>query len=236
MATSKWIIKASFKDCPVQDRKSFLKSHCLMPISVGQMVHEGEKFTATLELINRSFSECTVLVDDTLQRHTYKIASEDETDLELYNKALTEGDRWLKRNIHAVQQLTLKYSVIRWDDWLKHPDYLDQRAKIEHSYRHDTHYTQAIDATIATFLNRYKRVKSLISYEKAFECCLDYLKEECACMCLWALQGYHFEVYPTGRSEAMRKTHELFIQPIRADILKSVSLRFKKYTQKNSIS
>ena len=33
---------------------------CILTISVGQNVHEGEKIKATLNLINKNFKKCTI--------------------------------------------------------------------------------------------------------------------------------------------------------------------------------
>jgi len=68
-------VKVSFTDCPVEERKRFYSSHCIMPISVGLglKVHEGSKFLGTLKLINASFKSFTILLDDSIQR--YNISS-----------------------------------------------------------------------------------------------------------------------------------------------------------------
>lgn len=39
------IVKASFRENPVEERALFPQSTCLMPISVGQAIHEGAKST-----------------------------------------------------------------------------------------------------------------------------------------------------------------------------------------------
>ena len=64
--------------------------------------------------------------------------------------------------------------------------------------------------------------------EFAFDCCLEYLLEECAVMCLWAHEGYDFELYPTGRNLAMKATYECIIKESCPGKLVSVSLHFKK--------
>ncbi len=92
----KTIVKASFKDCSLEDRKIFYKSHCLMPISIGQKIHEGEKFIATMRLVERTFARCTILLDDSVQKYTLKIRS--EKDLEtLHQQAIEAGTDWLQR-------------------------------------------------------------------------------------------------------------------------------------------
>ena len=51
-------------------QKDLKQSACILPISVGQQYHEGDKFAATIELINVTFGECTIVIADTLGRHT----------------------------------------------------------------------------------------------------------------------------------------------------------------------
>ena len=46
-------------------------------------------------------------------------------------------------------------------------------------------------------------------------------------MCLWALEKYDFEVYPSGRNNAMKATYERLVKPINPNVLKSVGIRFK---------
>lgn len=228
------IIKASFKDCALEDRRNFIHSKCLMPISVGQKIHEGEKFAAAVNLINRSFNSCTILVDDTIQRHTMKIEKNENHDV-LFARALEEGDVWLKRNGNVINSINIPHQVIRWNRWLDDPDYPALLKKIEQTYSQNEEFKNAVDNNIHTFLKRYRiRINKHIDYENSFSCCLDYLMEECACMCLWPKEGFHFEVYPTGRNEAMNKTYELFIKPSMPNLLKSVSLRFKKYSKQNT--
>lgn len=225
------IVKASFRECLISDRKNFPQSKCIMPISVGQQIHEGKKFLATIKLINASFKACTILIDDSVQRHTMKIDNVKNDDC-LYQMAIKEGDNWLQRNESAYQNLTIPYNIMRWDDWLVHPSYKNSYEKVKNYYYSHQDYRKEIQANIETFLTRYfERVAdpSQIDYQRAFSLCLDYLLEECAVMCLWVENKYEFEVYPSGRNQAMAATYDHLIKPSYPHFLKSVALRFKKY-------
>lgn len=223
------ITKASFRDCPISDRKTFHNSKCLMPISIGQKVHEGDKFLSTIKLINASFKSCVILIDDSVQRHTIKITDCSDEDT-LYNKAIYEGNLWLERNQKIYTQLTIPYYIIRWDKFLRHPEFRNKYAIIDNLYNYNENYKKAIDNNIEIFLSRYlKRLENDIDYQYAFSCCLDYLKEECTGLCLWIEEECEFEVYPSGRNESMFATYELLIKPSHPNLLKSVALRFKKY-------
>jgi hypothetical protein len=203
-----------------------------MPISVGQAIHEGPKLVAVLKLINRSFKKCTILVDDTVQRHTYKIAHPDKLDELVYQEALLEGDNWLARNAEVFSELSIPYDVQRWDKWSSYPQFSDQLKKVKYLYEANLDFRAQIDLNIQDYLERYRKHNPDGYYNEshAFDCCLTYLQEECAVMTLWVLGGYEFEVYPSGRNKAMAATYKYLIAPFYPHLLKSVALRFKKYS------
>lgn len=223
-------LKVNFKNCPIPNRKEIFKhSNCILPISIGQKVHEGEKLLGTLQLINSSFKSCTLMIDDSIQCHTMKI-TENLSETKLRLKAIEEGDKWLESNKYIYQQLTIPYSITRWEAWRQHDNFKKWFKIIEDLYQSNIRYRESFRQAIQIFLSRYlNRVPSVsTSYEIASNYCLDYLKEECAVMCLWAESGYDFEIYPTGRNQAMCATHNLIINPIFTNRLISVSLYFRK--------
>lgn len=192
------IIKASFRENPPEERKLFGQSTCLLPISVGQAVHEGAKFAATIKLINTSFKQCTILVDDSVQRHTIGIINHHATSNELYQLALQEGDAWLKRCELSYNQLTIPYNIMRWDDWYDNPNYINSHLRVQNEYDSNEKYRNAIHTNINDFLMRYlSRFSNVdVNKDRAFKLCRDYLIEECAVMCLWTENAYDFEIYP----------------------------------------
>jgi hypothetical protein len=228
------IVKASFRQNPPEERKLFPQSTCLMPISVGQTIHEGAKFKAVIKLINFSFKHCTILVDDSVQRHTIGIKINASRD-ELYQLAVNEGDSWLKRNELAYKQLTIPFIIMRWDDWFNNTHFNESYKRVQQQYNENILYKNAIDANIDDFLSRYlKDTQNItIDYNNAVNLCLDYLLEECAVMCLLTDKLYDFEVYQSGRNKAMAATYEQLIQPWYPNYLKPVALRFKKYPPQN---
>jgi len=227
------IIKASFRENPVEERKLFLQSTCLMPISVGQSIHEGEKFAAVIKLINKAFKHCTILVDDSVQRHTIGIMNHATPD-ELYGLAVEEGDAWLKRSEIAYSQLTIPYDIMRWDDWYNNHNYINSHLRVQNEYETNEAFREAIHGNINDFLTRYlsRFAEEDIDHERAFVLCRDYLIEECAVMCLWTEKKYDFEVYPSGRNKAMAATYTYLIKPQYPHYLRPVALRFKKYGPK----
>lgn len=231
------IVKASFRENPVEERKLFPQSVCLMPISVGQAIHEGAKFEAVIKLINNSFKQCTILVDDSVQRHTIGIINHSSPE-ELYQLAVAEGDAWLKRNKMAYNQLTIPFDIMRWDDWYNSPNYINSHLRVQKEYDTNETFRLAIHANIDEFLTRYlsRYSPEEIDHERAFMLCLEYLIEECAVMCLWTEKAYDFEVYPSGRNKAMGATYHHLIKPYFPNYLRPVALRFKKYPAKEVTS
>lgn len=198
---------------------------------MGRREHEGKRFYATLQLMNASFKSCTLLIVDSLYRHTLKINHPQVEDNVLWKEAITAGISWLKRNQGACQLLTIPHQIIHWEECLNHADFSKQYRIISNLYETDILFREAIDQNAKQYLDRYlhrgeKAVE--FNYQQANACCVDYLKEECAGMCLWVDGQYDFEVYPTGRSPALAMTYERLIQPSYPTLLKPVSLRFKK--------
>ncbi len=224
-------LKPVFK-CNEKYKNRFASSSCLLTISVGQEVHEGEKFFSTIHLINEHFKECTILVDDSLQRHSMALES-NLPPQDLYEQAVAEGDRWLVRNKAYYSSLTIPYSIIRWDQWIKHSNYETQLDVIKQKYRADNDYKNAINESINEFLYRYKRrpQNNQIKEEYAFNLCLNYLLEECTALCLWIEGRFNFEVYPNKRNAAMSTTHEKFIKPHFPELLNPVAIKFKNRKQ-----
>ncbi|MBB71943.1 MAG: hypothetical protein CMF50_06045 [Legionellales bacterium] len=224
-------IKPVFK-CSDEFKSVFSQSSCLLTISVGQEVHEGEKFLSTVRLVNEAFKECTVLVDDSLQRHTMSLFSNLSPD-ELYQQSIVEGDLWLERSHQSLAQLTIPNKIIRWDKWLYHSLYEKYHHEITALYDTSRHYKDFINTSIEEFLTRLLRRNAIeVSYETAFRRCLDYLKEECTALRLWADTGYNFEIYPSRRNSAMTATHKIFVKSESYNFLvESVAIKFKNRAQ-----
>ena len=113
-------IKPVFKYKNTITKETFKQAKCLLTISVGQEVHEDNKFAATIDLVNASFGSAVLLIDDSLQRHSMALNKNQNADF-FYDISIAEGDLWLERNKKHYQNLTILEEIIRWDKWLKHP-------------------------------------------------------------------------------------------------------------------
>ena len=226
-------IKAAYRYIDEASRENFGNSQCLLTISVGQEVHENEKFESTIDLINQSFQSCIMLIDDSLQRHTMVMDRVENAD-DLHDLAVAEGDAWLVRNEKNYRKLGNLSKIIRWDMWLNHPNYDSEREMLKKMINGDEGYKQIFDSTITEFLTRYcGRLTSRSDFDasRAYQLCFDYLLEECTAMTLWPELGCHFEVYPSKRNLAMTETHRRFVLPKHPDLLHAVAIKFKNRKQ-----
>lgn len=152
-------IKVSFKSCSSEDRKNFPNASCILPISIGQKVHEGEKFAATLKLIEKSFQRCTILLDDSIQKYTLKITSNEDLEI-LHQKAITAGTEWLDRQRTIIKSLSIKCDIMRWDDWVNKPLFVKMYEQVLALYYKNVEYKISFDNTARTFLLRFLQAHS----------------------------------------------------------------------------
>jgi hypothetical protein len=221
-------IKASFAQCSEEDRKLFPHAQAQVTISVDQPIHYGAKFHATMNLVKNHFKACTIMVDDTVQRYTYAILHPEKSEEELYEMSHNKGNAWIAENIHTLSSLNIPCRVIRWEHWLNHDKFPQMLKTVRNFYDTNDEYRAAVRSSIDAYLKRFIRTHENIDHEKAFQYCEAYLQEECAGMALWPELGCQFEIYPSGRNEAMEATYQHFIYPNNPELLKIIGLRFVK--------
>jgi tRNA-dependent cyclodipeptide synthase len=207
----------------------FATAKAALPISVGQKCHEEEKFAATLKIINKNFKSCSIIICDTLQRHTLSLRERiNENKDVLYKKALKMGDRWLQRNRPLIEQLTIPHEILRWDKWLNDPNYQLIREKIDLLYQSDKYFKQKIIDTIDLFVERYtNKCDNIVDEKIIFASCLEYVKEECTVELLWVNERFNFEIYPSERIPAMEAVYQKFIKPKYPNLQQWVRINFK---------
>ncbi len=226
------LVKVTFR-CSEEDKQQMIGSHCIIHISVGQEYHEGDKFIATMDLINQTFKSCTIMLCDTLQRHTLRINNLDLSEDASRRKALQLGDEWLSRNKIAYDYLSIESKIMRWDQWLHHPDYNKYRIQIDKLYKENIAYKNNIKSTINKFLER----QNLLNDKRAFNLCEAYILEECPILVpLWAQTGCQYIIYPRFRTAAMSATYQHFIGSKNQNILKEIALKFNKRTVAKKLS
>jgi hypothetical protein len=223
-------LKASFM-CSKAYRQQVLEPIAQLTVSIGQPIHEGERLAATVKLVNAAFSQCIIMIDDSVQWRTLAISHPHKTEEILLNAAIQAGDDYLSRHAATfAQYFTIPYRIIRWKDW--HGTFLWQTAiqAMTAHYANDALLREAIDTNVHSFLARYEK-SAPANYNRLFaeKMCRDYLIEEAAIMKdFWVPLGRHYEVYPCGRNETMNAVHQRFIAPHHSVLLLPISLRFHR--------
>ncbi|MDF2690223.1 MAG: Uncharacterized protein K0S29_78 [Gammaproteobacteria bacterium] len=223
--------------CEEEEKAQFSSSHCLVAVSVvGQPKSDGDKFAATLKRINERFKKCTILLGDSLHRHTFKIFDENASSNESYYKqSIKAGNEWLARNCHAVDSLTIPHTIIRWDEWLNHSNYSSMKDMIDELYDKNANFRIAMFESVKEFLLRLDRNYKPVNCTNAFKCSAEYLKEECAVMQLMTAYDYNYILYPAAdRPAAMQLTYDTLIKPYHPHCMKWVEIRVELKKNKPS--
>ncbi len=185
---------------PEQDKEYLKAKSCIVSISVGQDSHEGEKFLATMKMINMRFKKCTISVNDTLQRYT--IAAIDplkRSPEELYDEAKKRGDEWIERNLPIItQELKIPFNIIRWDDYLNFSKFQENNVIVRELYANNPDYKDFIENVVLELHSRHKDGKfNNVTFDEFRALSKEYLLEECAAFLQWFDQPYDYELYPS---------------------------------------
>lgn len=220
-----------------EDERDFTKSKtCVVPISVGSSAHEGEKFRATLNTVNAHFKKCTIVVSDTLQRHTIAISRDDNKSAdELYDLSKLLGDEWIARNEKVIkEELKIPYEIIRWDHWLESEQFAQNIIRVREAYVSNKQYKLSVDKAIDEFIDRYK--KHQIDEGRISQNSLEYLFEESTCVLQWFDEHYDYMIYPNGKNNAVYTALKLF-RPIQSkSLLHYVGIKFEERNSHETVS
>lgn len=227
----KSIVKASFYVSPsLEETRLLSESACYLPICVGQSCHEGEKLRATLELIEKKFASCTIVLADTLERYNTEEFFSGNYEA-AYNKSLRYGNDWIEKNHRYYSTCSIPYKISRWDEWINHSLYMECKTAFDSVYETNPILKNAVDESIHEFILRLKnrnKEKEESYFNMRCTHSLNYLKEECAVMLLFAQARLGYEVYTAARSPVMSATYDLFIKSSYPLQLKQLVLRFKR--------
>ncbi|MBN2689243.1 MAG: tRNA-dependent cyclodipeptide synthase [Gammaproteobacteria bacterium] len=221
-------MKASFYGFNGFDKSIFRHGKMVLLISVGQPYHEGDRLAATVHLLSKYFSNCEVVLADTLQRHTY-MARNNGIDVDAAKRiAYESGTKWISDNLDILNSFVFPFTISRWDSWLERKEFVGQKDVVRKLYCLNDNYQKCIDSTISKFVERNSRyVHSDEDLKRFCDNSLNYLIEECAViMPMWAGQGVNWIVYPKENTEAMAATRDLFVTD--PSLVRWVPIRFKR--------
>ena len=226
-------VKCHFKNISDADKQKFKQSKCLLTVSVGQAVNEGESLVATLKLVGECFSSCIILLYDSLQRYTMALNNHRAPEY-FHSMASQEGQLWIDRNVSYIEALTIPVSYSFWDVWLAHPDYANKKEILQARLKEDPAYQASFDLTIDKYITRLlKNIPDITQFdrERAESLCFQYVLEECAVLCLWPELHCQYEIYASQHNPAMRATRERFVTAISPNCLQPLSMRFRNAPQ-----
>ena len=168
---------------------------CTLGISVGQPYHEGDKFAATVEWAARHFEHIRVDVSDTLQRH--RLIGEGGPAEEAARASLREGDRWIARAMPVLGDCGKPYTIVRWNEWLRHTDFPVVHAAYSRLARSDAVLSAAIAADIDGFIARQVKHGGGVADMSAVRAASRaYLIEELAAITLQGRAQRSARIYP----------------------------------------
>jgi tRNA-dependent cyclodipeptide synthase len=166
----------------------------LLAISVGGEKHEGLKLAAAIAWINQNFKYCVIDLSDTLQRYNLMMGGMPEMDA--YRQSLASGNAWLERNRSVLMQLTIPYTIARWDQWLLHPQFPKLLRQYTDLYEMNIDFKSAVNADAENFTDR-KDNRSLAFSRR-------YILEEMAAFTIMANRFKAAKIYPGHELKSMR--------------------------------
>jgi tRNA-dependent cyclodipeptide synthase len=207
------------------DDNALFGSKCCLTISVGQDYHEGEKFRATIDLVNsKQFRSCTIIVCDSLQRYSLGLKNSKSPE-EYYEHSVKLGDEWIRRNQESLDALEISSEIVRWSHWLEHQEYNFIYNNVCHLYLNNPVFREAVMANGNVFIERCRKKSNInVNEAVAVKYCSDYVKEECAVASLFTLYGCEFNVYPKKLTQAMMVYDRLCLE----DRIGWLRVKFKK--------
>lgn len=208
----------------VTEKPNFINSKAIMLISVGKETHEGAKLSAAIELINRSFKACDIIVCDVLQRHTLQMNNLYSSE-NIYAASVLAGKEWAARNNKYFQSFKIPCNIFHWEKYLLRQEFPLLRERIIAAYEEDCSFKEAMHDTISEFTSRDARRSDSIDKDMAFKCCFDYLVEETAIIMLMMRQyQYNYIVYPGKMPKVLSVARDKFVVENGLELLKWVTI------------
>ncbi len=218
------LLKVSFR-CSDNDRKNLANTNCLLTISVGQKPHEGKYLYSTIKAISRkNFNSCTIMVCDTLQRHTMKLM---DMSQDFTKQSYQLGTNWIERNQKYFNELAIPFHFVRWNSWLDHNRFKYYDSIVTELSQTSQEFSRSLHKEGMQFYNRIKKRIPNISKKACLQQSKIYLLEECAAMLIYVEEDFHFDIYPSKRNVALEIIYQNLIEPTQPEKLRPIALNFK---------
>lgn len=203
---------AKFKNIKFE-RDALLQNSCFMPISPDNPNHYGLKYLAIINLVNRSFQSCFIILSDSLKRYNFRINNPNLTEQEARKMGYKLCKEWISQNQIYTDQFKIPYEIISWDHWLNDPKYPIYREKVQDLYLKDNQMRQLVGNMVYNYLNSYikSRNGNKVEEERIKNLSIEYVLEEVVIQMLMIPYKFPnaFFIYPkTHRLDALIHLHE----------------------------
>lgn len=136
-----------------------------------------------------------MIVSDTLQRHNIAIEHDITID-EAYRVSVLAGQRWLKENKAALDNLSSSQCVVTmWDEWMMHSQYAETLKEVRGIYEASGVVRQTVDEKAHSFCVRPASEQS-IAQCRDFDSSVTYILEEVAAFAVMFKETRAIDVYP----------------------------------------
>ncbi len=125
---------------------------CLIEVSMGNVMHYGERFAAIADWACRNFRHVVVNCADTLHRRSLMADRIDAGAAELAARQM--GDFWVAQNEAPLRGILQKGRIIRWDEWLSHTDYPVLDDGVRRHFETDAGFPEAVRGDATAFAQR----------------------------------------------------------------------------------
>lgn len=165
-----------------------------LQISVGQPYHEDNKFLATALWVAENFSNVSINLCDTLQRHN--LIYHGYSPFQAYDKALSDGKEWLQRNGEALIAIP-NLKITHWEDWKKGSGWNTALQDTKSLHETDRTFFDLVEKSAEEFWRRRQGKDGYPEERKAdfFKASRDYILEEIAVSMLMSEKDIA-EIYP----------------------------------------
>lgn len=200
---------------------SIANARACLPISVGQLYHEGKKFQATLNGVQNKFGSCDIIIADTLQKYNQFSQYSFHQALQI---SLEQGSEWLTRNEPLLKAITIPSAIIRWDECCNDPDFAIWSQKIKELYNSNPDYQKAVEEDVDIFMQRSGRKNTV---HKRTHSRLYFFEETAVILSYFVRKQYQYIIYPRPMPKSISFACQYLFSKNQNHMIQSIHFRFR---------
>jgi hypothetical protein len=168
-----------------------------LSVSCGKRYHDGNDFLAILDVAKESGKPIIVDLSDSLQRYNLMACGfSQEKSHELANR---QGSLWIEKQAKHLGDV----QVIRWDHWLRHPQFCSVRSALSQISKKNGALLQALTSDVSNFTSRQRFLAPNTAYYSQ-----KFILEEAAAEILLGRAFPCSRLYPGNELETLRVIRE----------------------------